>query len=129
MDKLKILIVDDEPDITTIMKKGLEMHSYDVDTFNHPKEALSQFNGNYYDAIVLDIRMPEMDGFRLSREIWKRDSNAQICFMTAFEIYEKEARKVFSNLPSYCFIKKPISISELAEHIQKHLLSHNENCR
>jgi len=121
--KIKILLVDDEQDITKVLKMGLEKNGiYLVESFNDPKSALSHFKPNYYDVIILDIRMPGMDGFRLSREIWKRDKNAQICFMTAFEIYEKEARAVFPHLPSYCFLKKPIMIKTLDNHIQAHML-------
>lgn len=121
--KINILLVDDEQDITNVLKRGLENKgNYRVDAFNDPQQALAHFKTNYYDAIILDLRMPGMDGFGLSREIWKRDTNVQICFMTAFEIYEKEARVVFSHLPSYCFIKKPIAAKALDNHIQRHML-------
>jgi len=65
--------------------------------------------------------MPFMDGFQLAREFWKVDTNAKICFLTAFEIYEEEAKKVFPSLNGYCFIKKPIGIQALANHIRSHL--------
>jgi DNA-binding response OmpR family regulator len=71
-DKLKVLLVDDEEDITTLMKKGLEIHGFNVETFNDPKQALSQFKPKYYDAIFLDVRMNGMNGFELAKQIWAR---------------------------------------------------------
>ena len=59
----RILVVDDEPDITLVIKSGLEGSGYLVDVFNDPAQALSSFKPNYYDMLVLDIRMPMMTGF------------------------------------------------------------------
>jgi DNA-binding response OmpR family regulator len=117
---LRILLVDDEEDITTILKKGLEKEGFEVTTFNRPEEALSQFKRGEYDDIILDIKMPGMDGFQVAREMWKTDANAKICFLSAFEIFEEEAKKVFPTLNSHCFIKKPIGIESLANHIRSH---------
>ena len=119
-DKLRILLVDDEQDITAIMKSGLQNHGYDVDTFNNPSDAISHFKPDFYDVIILDVRMPEISGFELARMIWKEDANARICFMTAFEIYEKEAKAVFPNFKTHCFIAKPILPNALIKHIQSH---------
>ena len=117
----KILLVDDEPDITGILKLGLEKAGYQVDTYNDPVQASAHFKPDYYNLIILDIRMPVMNGFQLAREIWAKDPNAQVCFLSSFEIYQEEAKKVFANLKSDCFIKKPILPSALAEHIAKHV--------
>ena len=117
----RILLVDDESDITLVFKSGLETHGFSIDAFNDPSEALSRFKPDYYDLIITDIKMPHMTGFQLSRQITKLDKNARICFMTAFEIYEKEARSMLPSLGSFCFIKKPISVSALVEHIRSHL--------
>jgi DNA-binding response OmpR family regulator len=117
----KILLVDDEQDITSVLKTGLEREGFEVAIFNKPEEALSSFEKGYYDDVIIDIKMPEMDGFQLAREFWKIDASAKICFLTAFEIYEEEAKKVFPSLNAYCFIKKPIGIEALANHIRSHL--------
>lgn len=119
----RILLVDDEPDITAVLKTGLErLHGYSVDAFNDPDQALSQFKPTHYHAILLDIRMPNMTGFELARAMWERDPVARVCFMTAFEIYQQEAQKVFRDFKQHCFIKKPMSAKALAEHIEEHLL-------
>ena len=56
--KIKILIVDDEDDITLSFKRILEIHGFEVDAFNDSSLALSKFKANYYDIALLDIKMP-----------------------------------------------------------------------
>jgi DNA-binding response OmpR family regulator len=120
-ERLRILLVDDEKDIVAVLSKGLVPHGFTVDSFNDPEEALSKFKPDYYDAIILDIRMPKMNGFELARAIWKQDSKAEICFLTAFEIYKPEAERVLPTMKSHCFIKKPILASDLANHIRTNI--------
>lgn len=115
--------VDDEADILTVLKKSLEMYGYSVDAFNEPDRALSYFKPGFYGISLLDVRMPCMNGFDLARSIWQEDENAGICFMTAFEIYEDEAKKVFRDFKQHCFLKKPMTPKTLVEHIEKHLLN------
>lgn len=119
-DKLRVFLVDDEQDITTIMSLGLQKQGCEVETFNDARKALVNFKPNYYDSIILDVRMPNMSGFELAKAIWARDATARICFFSAFEIYESEARLVFRDFKTHCFIKKPITPSALVEHIQAH---------
>jgi DNA-binding response OmpR family regulator len=113
----KILIVDDEKDITTILKSALQKYGFIVDVFNDPRDALSHFRAAHYDLIILDIKMPYINGFELSRELSKRDPKAKIGFMTAFEINLDEARNVFPTLNARFFIRKPISLQKLIEQI------------
>jgi two-component system catabolic regulation response regulator CreB/two-component system response regulator ChvI len=113
-------MVDDEQDIVTTLTRNLQSKGFEVDSFTDPKQALSSYKEHYYDDIILDVRMPEMDGFQLAREIWKRDNDANICFFTAFEIYEQEARKVFPTLKKHCFITKPVATDNLIKHIHAH---------
>ena len=116
----RILIVDDEPDLTKISVMTLEHYGYKVDAFNDPKEALSKYKPGSYDLIILDIKMPEMNGFELYREIKKKDNNAKMCFLTASELYYKEFReKEFRSLDRNLFIRKPINNEELAKEINK----------
>ena len=122
MPKNKLLLVDDEADITSTLRIGLERLGFEVDTFNNSTEALSQFKPAHYDDIILDVRMPGMTGFELARGIWQKDKQAKICFLSAFETYEDEARGLVPNIKSHCFITKPISVARLAEHIESHLL-------
>jgi len=67
------LVVDDEADITAVMRRGLEKEGFGVDTFNDPLEALSDFKPGVYDLALLDIRMDKMNGFELFRALQKID--------------------------------------------------------
>jgi DNA-binding response OmpR family regulator len=72
-NKIKILIVDDEDDITLSFKRILEIHGFEVDTFHDSCLALSKFKVNYYDIALLDIKMPHLDGF----DLYKKKGNGQ----------------------------------------------------
>jgi DNA-binding response OmpR family regulator len=120
MDKdiIKILVVDDEPDLTFGCSMTLEMEGFEVDTFNDPLLALSNFKPNTYNLVLLDVKMPKMDGFTLYNEIKKRDAKANVCFLTASELYYEQFRKEeFSNLNKDLFIQKPIENQELIKRI------------
>ena len=93
MDNNRILVIDDEPDLTQVSTLALECHGFKVDSFNEPQEALAKFEPGLYDLVILDIKMPKMDGFELYHEIKKKDSNAKVCFLTASELYYEEFRK------------------------------------
>jgi DNA-binding response OmpR family regulator len=116
----RILAVDDEPDLTMLCRMSLEYYGFEVDTFNDPEEALSKFKPGSYDLIILDIKMPKMDGFELYHEIRKKDNNANICFLTASELYYKEFRKKeYYALDRNLFLQKPIENEELVKEINK----------
>jgi DNA-binding response OmpR family regulator len=103
------LIVDDEPDITLIYDLVLSENSFKVDSFNNPILALKYFQPGSYDLLIIDIQMPQMNGFDLYQEIRKIDNKVKIRFLiTANEINFEKA------LPNVnCFIKKSIEKEEM----------------
>ena len=116
----KILIVDDEPDLTFGCSMTLRDEGFEVDTFNDPAIALSNFKPNYYDLAILDIKMPKLDGFSLYHEIKKIDNKIKICFLTASESYYEQYRKdEFIKLDKDLFIQKPTENKELIKRITK----------
>lgn len=119
----RIAVVDDEPDITNVLKKGLERHGFSVDTFNDPQAALANFQPMYYDLMIIDIRMPRINGFDLYRELKERDTGVKVCFLTAFQIYYEEFRKMFPTIDVKAFIRKPVSISNLVNQINAAIAS------
>jgi DNA-binding response OmpR family regulator len=78
------------------------------------------FLSGSYDLVILDIKMPKMDGFELYHKIKKKDNNANICFLTASELYYEEFRKKESYaLDKSMFIRKPIDNEELVKEVNK----------
>ena len=118
----RILIVDDEADITTTLKMGLENSGlFLVDTFTDSVQALSQFKPRVYNLLLLDVRMPKINGFELYHEIKKIDKTVKVCFITAYEVYYETLKKEFPTLNVGCFIKKPIQIKDLVSRIKEEL--------
>ena len=132
----KILLVDDEPGITTVFALGIEDHGFKVEAFKDPLQALADFKKGSYDLVLIDYKMPNMNGFELHREIRKIDEKVKVCFITAFEVYYEELKKKFQNSLNSssrqqpgqeedvkCFIQKPIDIDELIKRIKQELNS------
>jgi CheY-like chemotaxis protein len=124
---IRILLVDDEPDIARLFKLALEHNGLVVDDFNDPILALSNYKTGVYSLLLLDLKMPKMNGFELYKKIKdKEDANnggVKVCFITAFEEYYREFQESFPNLEIDCFITKPISINELVKVVKTKLNS------
>ena len=115
----KILVVDDEPDINLTLKVALEDGGFKVDTFDDPLVALDNFKERFYDLLILDIKMPKMNGFDLYREIKKIDNKAKVCFLTAGEIEHGIHRDIFDTLDADCLIRKPVENKDLIARLHK----------
>ena len=115
----KILLIDDEPDLTYTIKKILEDNEFEVDTFNDPILALNNYKANLYDLIILDIKMPKMDGFELYIKMREKDPKVKICFLTVIGTFNEEFRKIRLALGKTInedyFIHKPIKTEDLVK--------------
>jgi DNA-binding response OmpR family regulator len=124
----KILLVDDEPDIVYSIKKILENNGFVVDSYTNPVLALSNFRTGLYDLLVIDIKMPKMDGFGLYQKMREIDSNVRVCFLTASELFYEGYRRLYdaySILDKACgFIQKPCRNEELIRKLNEMLYSH-----
>ena len=119
--KKRILVVDDEPDLTYTLKIGLEdTGSFEVDAFNDPELALSAFKPGNYDFLLIDIRMPKMNGYDLYDKIRDIDSKVKSCFITAYEINYQALREQFPLLKMECYAK-PLEIDDLVRKINEEL--------
>ena len=126
---LRILIVDDEPDVTLTFDVGLEGYYYqdnekrrfEVYTYNDPAVALSEFKPNFYDLLLTDIFMPRMNGLELYQKIVEIDANIMVCFMSAAEVNIEALREVYPKLTFGCFIKKPVTIEYLVKRLSAEL--------
>jgi CheY-like chemotaxis protein len=121
----RILIVDDEPDVTLTFGVGLEGYYYhgddksrfEVHPYNNPQVALSQFKPNFYDLLLTDIFMPHMNGFELCQKILNLDADIRVCFMSAAEVNIEALREVYPKVSFGCFIKKPVTIDYLVKRL------------
>jgi len=118
----RILIVDDEEDIAWCFKIGLECAGFVVDIFNDPMKSLSAYKAGVYDLLLLDVRMPRMNGFELYDKIKEIDDKVDVCFITAFEEYYDEIKKRFPySEKTEWFIRKPIGMDDLIRSVKSHL--------
>ena len=113
----KILVIDDESDVTFTIKNILEDNGFAVDEFNDSILALNNYKTNLYDLIILDIKMPKMDGFELYIKIREKDPKVKICFLTAIATFNEEFRKtrlvLGKTINEDYFIQKPIKMEDL----------------
>jgi DNA-binding response OmpR family regulator len=117
----KILVVDDDIDITLLIKEGLERKGFHIESYNDPQVALQEFKPDFYDLMLVDIRMPKVNGFEFYHGVRKNDIKVKVCFITAFAISYEEISKI---LPPELFtrqniIHKPIGIKELIKKINE----------
>src|SRR5215469_5317545 len=118
----RILIVDDEPDIANLYKLSLESDGFVVDAFNDPLLVLSNYRAGIYDLLLIDIKMPQMNGFELYQKLRNVGDNPKVCFITAFEEFNKQFRELFPNLKEKpCFLRKPIELDYLSSVIKSEL--------
>jgi two-component system catabolic regulation response regulator CreB/two-component system response regulator ChvI len=115
----RIFIVDDDNDVILTFKVGLENYGFEVYTYNDPVIALLNYKFNFYDLLLIDIRMPKINGFELAYEIRKKDRSVKICFITAFEVYYEAIVDQYVELDFKCFIKKPIMIDDPIKRIER----------
>ena len=118
----KILIIDDEPDITYTIKNILEDNGFVADTFNDPILALNNYKVNFYDLVILDIKMPKINRFELYIKIREQDPKAKICFLTAITTFNEDFRKtrlvLGKTINEDYFIQKPIKIQALVNKLR-----------
>ena len=117
----RILIVDDEPDITLSFRMILEGNGFKVDTYNDPIHSIRNFKASSYDLVILDIRMPKMDGFQLYEELKKIDEKVKVVFITAFDINYEGLRKMYPELRIDSFVRKPVDSEYLINVVKDEL--------
>ena len=103
------------------LNRALRDNGFEVDIANDSLLALKTFKEGSYDLLIIDIVMPEMDGFSLYEEIRKIDNYVKVCFITAFEVNYQALRAVFPAATSTddigCFIRKPVDMDDLVKRI------------
>ena len=125
----RIMVVDDEDDIILELRVVLEGNGFKVDSFNDALLALENFKSDLYDLLILDIKMPKMNGFELYKQIKKVDNKVKTMFLTALtelQEYEEFRKEVSPKLGERYFVPKPIENEDLIKRVNK-ILSQIEN--
>jgi CheY-like chemotaxis protein len=121
----RIFLVDDDYDHTITFKVGLEHEEFEVDAYNDSAIALSKFKPDYYDLLLIDIKMPKINGFELYEKIREIDDKVMVWFITAYKTYDRALKEVSSTsrgeMSSVSVIEKPIEIHKLVKQIKKEL--------
>jgi DNA-binding response OmpR family regulator len=122
IEKNRALVIDDEPDVVYLVKRGLERNGFEVDAYTDPLLALQNFKGGVYRLLLLDIKMPKMDGIEFYNRIVSEDDKVKVCFFSASEHLTIRYKDMFQNsLDNFLFISKPISIHEMIKRIKQFL--------
>ncbi|HXW11510.1 MAG TPA: response regulator [Nitrososphaeraceae archaeon] len=117
--KGRILLVDDDVDITHSFSLALQKDGFIVDMYNDPLIALGDFKADLYDLVLLDIKLPKMDGFELYDKIREIDRRVKVCFISGYQMNYLALRE--QGLQIDCFISKPIKIEDLLRRINAEL--------
>ena len=124
----RILIVDDDKDITLALSTVLEDNGYTVYVFNDPTDALSNFKQcGIYDLLIIDVVMPNMDGFEFYEKVKKIDNKVKACFITAYDVHSEALREIYPDFEIDCFMKKPIENEDLLSKVMNATLQQSPN--
>ena len=115
--KLKILVLDDEPIVCKRLQPALEKLGYEVDTFTQSLEALHEIQETTYDIIITDLKMKGIDGMRFLQEAKKQHPETEVIVITGFATLDT-AKESFQH-GVFDFIAKPFKLSEIQEVVTK----------
>lgn len=111
--------MDDESDILAVFKRSLENAGFEVQAYTNPFEALERFTPGYFDLLILDFKMQNLNGFELYRKIKEIDNRAKVCFLSADESHYKQEQDSIPQLSADHFLHKPIALREFVNRIKK----------
>ena len=117
MEKIKILLVDDEQEFVETLSERIRMREHDSDVALNGEQALKKMDDDLPDVVVLDLKMPGMDGMEVLRRIRKAYPKVQVIMLTGHgsEKDEEEARK----LGAFEYLQKPVEIDTLMKKVKK----------
>ncbi|NQT39599.1 MAG: response regulator [Planctomycetes bacterium] len=113
----KVLLVDDEREFTQILSERMVSRGVDVDTAASGSEAVQKAKDASYDAIILDLAMPEMDGIDTLKRLLEMNADLQVILLTGYATVQKGSEAI--ELGAMDFLEKPTEIHKLMEMIQR----------
>ncbi len=117
MNKLKIMVLDDEPIVCKRLKPALEKQGYEVDTFTQSSDAMEQIKNVNYDIIITDLKMKGVDGMQLLTEAKQRSPKTEVIVITGFATMETAKESFHKGV--FDFIAKPFKLSEIQEVVSR----------
>jgi DNA-binding response OmpR family regulator len=120
------LIIDDDKDINNLFKIFLEHDNYEVDAYTNPLDALYYFKKDEYHLILLDLKMPQIDGISMFHAIKEKDESVTICLITADLSYLEQLKGKIPNIEKYV-IHKPILLRNLKEKVKELVSEKSKN--
>jgi CheY-like chemotaxis protein len=115
MHELRVLVVDDEADIRATVSAMLEIEGYDVDEAANGADALHAIEARPPDLILLDMRMPVLDGWAFASELRRRGHRTPIVVMTA----ARDAARWASEIAATAFVAKPFGLDDLITAVER----------
>ena len=118
--KRRIFVVDDEPDVIFTLQKVLESCRFEVVASDDVDLAMKKFKAGFFDLLILDIRMPKMNGFELYVKLKDIDDNIKVIFLSALsdlQNYEVLKNEVYPRWGQRHFVQKPIENKDLIERV------------
>jgi CheY-like chemotaxis protein len=115
MATIRLLVVDDEESLRLLFKEELEDEGYEVELASNGLEAVEKVRGSSFDAVIMDIKMPVMDGIQALGEIKKIRKNQQVILCSAYGEYRQD----FSSWISDGYVVKSADTTELKETIRR----------
>ncbi len=112
-NKLRVLVLDDEPIVCKRLQPALEKLGFEVDTFTQSVEAMHQVQQSVYDIVITDLKMKEVDGMRFLEEVKKQHPETEVIVITGFATMETAKQSFQKGV--FDFIAKPFKLSEIQD--------------
>ncbi|RLB13665.1 MAG: hypothetical protein DRG82_15280, partial [Deltaproteobacteria bacterium] len=116
-DKLKIMLIDDEPELLEVLSTALELKGLTTRQFCNPKEAVEAYNAEEFDAVIVDFKMPEMDGIEVLKLLREQDPNARVIILTGYSEVDNAIAAL--NNGAHAFFRKPPDIREILQALER----------
>lgn len=119
MPEKRILVVDDEVDFVSMLVKNLELHGYELEDCNTPRQVLNRFKKKSFDWALIDFKMPEMSGDKLIDQIQILDSSCKFIIMTGYSVEDDVQQILDTNPKVFGIIHKPLDVRDLVDVIER----------
>jgi DNA-binding response OmpR family regulator len=110
---MRLLLIEDDPELMYGLKRGLESHGFSVDAIGDPNDAVLLFALGKYDFTLLNIVVDSTTGFRIANKLKEIDPKLKFCFIAKYWTPEQASGEDHLRFKDACFVEKPISLTEL----------------